>query len=97
MDGSPNYAQLTSRGLAAIEDRRFDEGQSVQFRVEKDGRNLPDQTYGRIGSFIGGFFGGFRSAVTWAALRLVSPCRSTGLARMDRSSASSEPSRRNAR
>ncbi|OWK19393.1 hypothetical protein AJ88_45770 [Mesorhizobium amorphae CCBAU 01583] len=60
-DGTFKGLQLTAKGITAIEKGSFKGPQpSVRATVEaKPEGGLGADTYGKIGSFIGGFFGGF--------------------------------------
>ncbi|MER9091506.1 hypothetical protein NKI34_10305 [Mesorhizobium sp. M0700] len=57
--------QLTSRGIAAVEQGQFSAstGKSIRETVEsKSEGGLTSDTYGKIGSFVGGLLGGFTQA-----------------------------------
>lgn len=60
-DGTYRGLQLTSKGIATIEKGSFREtGGSVRQAVEaKPEGGLGPDTYGKIGSFVGGLLGGF--------------------------------------
>lgn len=67
MNGEFGGVQLTSKGIAAVEAKSFAASDNGSVRevieAQQDG-NLSSDTYGKIGSFIGGFAGGFVQALS---------------------------------
>lgn len=66
MDGSFQRVQLTSTGIAAVEAGAFGPAnvtirETVEAKPEGD---LPSETYGKMGSFVGGLLGGFTTAIS---------------------------------
>ena len=52
-------AQLTSKGIAALQDHRYDPGNRRSVLDSTGGgKPLSENAYTKIGSFLGGFFGG---------------------------------------
>lgn len=64
LDGSCYDTQLTSRGIAAVEDKRFDNGTSVSAALDSRKGEVSGETYGKAGSFIGGLLGGLTTSLT---------------------------------
>ncbi|RVC78057.1 MAG: hypothetical protein EOS58_06235 [Mesorhizobium sp.] len=58
-DGSYFGAQLTAKGIAAVERGSFDGSTSIRETVEAKPGGLTSDSYGKIGSLIGGLIGGF--------------------------------------
>ncbi|TPN80644.1 hypothetical protein FJ987_01010 [Mesorhizobium sp. CU2] len=52
-------AQLTAKGIAAIEKGAFNGSTSIREAVEGKPGGLSAESYGKIGSLIGGLIGGF--------------------------------------
>ncbi|RWK76265.1 hypothetical protein [Mesorhizobium sp.] len=66
-DGTFVGLQLTSKGIAAIEKGTFQgpSGASIRETVEaKPDGGLGSDTYGKIGSFVGGLLGGFAQSAS---------------------------------
>jgi hypothetical protein len=67
ISGDYMAVQLTSRGIAAIEQGQFSPatGKSIRETVESKAEGgLTSDTYGKIGSFVGGLLGGFTQAAS---------------------------------
>lgn len=65
LDGSYFGAQLTAKGIAAVEKGAFNGSTSIRETVEaKPDGGLASDTYGKIGSFIGGLIGGFAQSAS---------------------------------
>ncbi|BCG70149.1 hypothetical protein MesoLj113a_13070 [Mesorhizobium sp. 113-1-2] len=52
-------AQLTAKGIVAIEKGSFNGSSSIRETVEARPGGLTSDNYGKIGSFVGGLIGGF--------------------------------------
>lgn len=65
--GAYGGVQLTSKGIAAVEKGTFNNGASGSIRqaveAKPDG-TLGAETYGKIGSFVGGLLGGFAQSAS---------------------------------